>query len=390
MVKGGNMKKRLIVAGIIFLFFISAITPMTFGYNVRTSNTETIDENYNFDSYHVSEIFNYEQQQHPSNEYPVYDNIEPEENLESGELANITLEDDAFHKTYNYYHVETWYFDAVFDNNYSMALNIGVIQKGNHGIVLIGFYLYENTSLISHSRKLHLYKWFSASEEKPILKLYNKTIIEGDMGNNNDSWVYDVSTEIEGQAINLYFVNITKGWKTDTRMGWWLVLPRFNVTGWILLNGKNISVSGEGYHDHNWFYIYTPLIQKGWHFGNIAGDTLGITWVKIMNRCFNSEIIAVLNQKDMNPIKLDSDDVKLSIEKYMFDHGRFIPKIISLQIKNEWLHVDVKMETLNVHHVKLPLVNYWRYHLRIVGTITLDYVSEEIDIVEISELMKFF
>ncbi|UCD14670.1 MAG: hypothetical protein JSW60_04410, partial [Thermoplasmatales archaeon] len=147
---------------------------------------------------------------------------------------------------------------------------------------------------------------------------------------------------------------------------------------------------GEGYHDHNWFYIYTPLIQRGWHFGKIAGDTLGVTWVKIMNTRFTGEMLGVLNHKDMNPIMLDPDDVKLSIDKYMFDHGRFIPKIFSLQIENDWLYVDVKMETLNVHHVKLPLVNYWRYHVRIVGTITLNQVSEEIDSVEISELMKFF
>lgn len=364
--------------------------PLSLGHSIKISDNQTIVENYNFDSYHVSEIFNYEQQQHPSNEYPVYDNIEPEENLESGELANITLEDDAFHKTYDFYHAENWYFDAVFDNNYSMAFNVLVLQKGNHGIVLIGLYLYDDTNLVSNPRKLHLYKWFSASEEKPILKLYNKTFIVGDIDSNTSSWIYDVSSEIEGQAFNLHFVNLAKGWKTDTRMGWWLVLPRFNVTGWLLLNGKNITVSGEGYHDHNWFYTYTPLIQKGWHFGNFGGETLGLSWVKIFNRGFTSKIIAVLNQKDMSPIMLDSDDVELSVDKYMFDHGKLIPKILSLKIEDEWLKVDVRMEIVNVHHVKLLFVNYWRYHLRIVGTITYNQVREEIDTVELSELMRFF
>ena len=74
----------------------------------------------------------------------------------------------------------------------------------------------------------------------------------------------------------------------------------------------------------------------------------------------------------------------------MVYHGRIITKILSFKIENDWLKVDVRMETVNVHHVKLPFVNYWRYHLRIVGTITYNQVREEIDTVELSELMRFF
>ncbi|UCD14369.1 MAG: hypothetical protein JSW60_02850, partial [Thermoplasmatales archaeon] len=203
-----KMNRRIItILGVLFVACIivgSSSIERTIAKNFNAFNKDLIDENENY-------------------------------NL----LENITLKDDAFHKTYDFYHVETWYFDAVFDNNYSVALNVMVIQKGNHGIVLIGLYLYENTNLIFHQRKLHLYKYFSASEEKPILKLYNKTIIKGDVDSETNRWIYDVSTAIDGQAVNLHFVNNTNGWKTDTRMGWWLVLPRFNVTGWLLLNGKN-------------------------------------------------------------------------------------------------------------------------------------------------------
>jgi len=305
-------------------------------------------------------------------------------------LENITLQDDAFHKTYDFFHIETWYFDGVFDNNYSMVFVITVVQKGNRGFVLISFSLYQDSDLIVFSREMSLLRHLSISENKPFLKLCNIFNLTGDVDYVTNNWVYDFLLEIDELVVNLHFVNITKGWKTDIRGGWWLVVPSLNVTGWILLNGENISIFGNGFHDHNWFYIFTPFIQKGWHYVSLEGNLLGITWAKVMKNRFTGEVIAVLNQKDMNPLLINPDEVTLLINEYMFTHGRLIPKNYSLKIENERLLVDVRMETLNIHYIKLPLMNYWRYHIRVKGIISLDQISEEVNTVKISELMKFF
>lgn len=310
--------------------------------------------------------------------------------FEPVELTNITLKDDAFHKTYNFFHIETWYFDAIFDNNYSMALCVTVIQRGSFAIAATALNLYEDTNWIKHKGKLNPFRRFSGSEEKPILKICNKTIITGDIDKVTNSWIYNVSLATDKQAVDLHYTSVTKGWKVDIRGGWWLAIPRLNVTGTISLNGKEITVSGEGYHDHNWFHTYTPLIQKGWHFGRIAGDTLCVTWAKVMKTRFKGEIIAILNQGQTAPLMLNPNDFKITITEYMYDHGRFIPKNFSIEIKNDRLFVDVKMETLNVRHFRRLFLNYWRYHVRAVGTITLDGFTEKIDNIEISELMKFF
>jgi hypothetical protein len=310
--------------------------------------------------------------------------------IENEKLQDIKLEDDAFHKTNRFFHIETWYFDAVFTNNYSMAVVITVVQKGNFGHVLTGLYIYEDTELIYHPRTLHTLKQLSASEEKLDIKISDETIMKCDIDNDTGSWTYHVSEMFDDVSVNLNFVNTADGWKTNITGGWWLVSPRLNVTGYMILEGENISVSGEGYHDHNWFYISTPLMQKGWHFGNIAGDSLGITWANIMKNRFNAESIVVLNQKNGKPIEIDPEDVKITIIEYIFSHRERIPKKFTLEIENDRLHVNVDIETLNTNHVKLPLLNYWRYHLRIVGTITLDSVTEYIDNIGISELMRFF
>ncbi|UCD13736.1 MAG: hypothetical protein JSW60_09310, partial [Thermoplasmatales archaeon] len=253
-----------------------------------------------------------------------------------------------------------------------------------------GLNLYENTIWKKHRMRLNLCRQFSGSEEKPILKICNKTIITGDIDNVTNSWIYNVSFATEGRAVDLQYTSITKGWKVGIRGGWWLAIPRLNVTGTISFNGKNMTVSGEGYHDHNWFHIYTPLIQKGWHFSKIVGDTLCVTWAKVMKTRFSGEIIAVLNQGQKDPLMLNPDDFKLTITEYMIDHRICIPKNFSIEIKSDRLCVDVKMETLNVRHLWLLLLTHWKYHLRTIGTITLDGFTEKIENIGISELMRFF
>jgi hypothetical protein len=307
----------------------------------------------------------------------------------SDSLQNITLTDDAFHNTTTFFHIESWYFDAVFDQNYSMAVIVTILQRNTIGFVLTGLYLYKDTSLMASPRKMVAFKQCFASEEQPLLKLGNSTIITGSI-NESAVWTYHVSLEMDGQGADLEFVNITEGWKTDIRGGWWLAIPNLRVTGHIKLNGETIPVSGEGYHDHNWFYLYAPLIQKGWQFINAPGDDLGITMVKVMKNRFVGEPMTIVNQIDENPWLIPSDEVHFLVTDYMVDHGRFIPKNFSLQVSTDQVKVDLKMETRNVHYVKLPFLNYWRYHLRITGNITVGSVTENVDTIRISELLRFF
>lgn len=312
------------------------------------------------------------------------------DNNEFVEINNITLKDDAFHKTYNRFHVETWYFDAIFDNNYSMAFWVTVVQKGNFAIASIALNIYENTNRFEQRSELNPFKKFFGSEDKPILKICDKTIITGDIDNITNRWIYNISFAHDNKAVNLQYTSITKGWRVDIRGGWWLVIPRLNVTGTITINGQEISVSGEGYHDHNWLYTFTPLLQRGWHFGRIVGDTLCVTWVKVMKNRFTGEIIAVLNKGLTDPLMLNPNDFKLRITEYMYNNRRFVPKKFFIEIKNDLLYVEVNMETLNIHHCRLPTLNYWKYHLKTVGKIAFDNVIENVNKIEISDLMKFF
>jgi hypothetical protein len=307
----------------------------------------------------------------------------------SGSVQNITLADDAFHGTTTFFHIESWYFDAVLEQNYSIALVVTIVQRGTIGFALIGLYLYNDTNLVAHPRKLVPLKDCLVSTERPLIKFGNSTIIAGTL-NESIGWSYHVALQMDGQGIDLQFTNLTKGWKTDIPGGWWLVIPNLRVTGQITLNGTTIAVSGEGYHDHNWFYPYTPLIQKGWQFINAPGDTLGITMVKVMKNRLVGESMTILNQKDRNPLVLPSDEVHFLVTDYIVDHGRVIPSKFLLQVSSVQVQANLTIETRNVHFIRLPFLNYWRYHLHITGTITVGSVTEKIDTTRISELLRFF
>jgi hypothetical protein len=127
----------------------------------------------------------------------------------------------------------------------------------------------------------------------------------------------------------------------------------------------------------------------GYHFGKIATDSVGITWANIMKSRGNEEHIIVIN-KDQKYIQIPPEAIGYTIEKQVKDHGKFIPTKFHLLVETNNVMLNVNMELLNVHYIHMPILNYWRYHLRNIGEITIDGISQKIDTTEISELLRFF
>jgi len=56
-------------------------------------------------------------------------------------------------------------------------------------------------------------------------------------------------------------------------MGWAVAQPKAKVTGILIVDGKEIPVTGVGYHDHNWGNTLLNEIYSFWHWGRImSGD----------------------------------------------------------------------------------------------------------------------
>jgi len=302
---------------------------------------------------------------------------------------NIVLKDDALHKNHRFFRIETWYYDAVFENKYSIVSLVNVLSIGDCGIVLTGQFIYKDTKIIYAERKKYPYRKFFGHEDFPLIQVDGKQIIKGMIDKNTGNWIYDISMGNTKHGFDLKFKKTTTPWKGRTYLGNWLVIPRFSVDGMIHLDGKDINVTGNGYHDHNIYPIYAPLFNRGYYFGKLTVDSITITWARVIKNHSKVEDIVVIN-KDQEYINIDSQDISFTIEKQLRDGTKQIPERVYLEVNNDRIKLNVRMETLSFHHIQIPSLNYWRHHLQNVGEIHIDSFSKKINTTDIAEYMQFF
>jgi hypothetical protein len=302
---------------------------------------------------------------------------------------DITIRDDAWQKKTNFYHIETWYFDGIFTNNYNVVSLVSILTLGNFGFIQTGCYVYKDTNLVFVKRERPQYKRVYGSENHPLIKTKNRNIVNGQVEENSKNWIYEISMGDSNSGFDLQLKKTMKAWKGQHKLGNWLVIPHFDISGVIHINGENIDVVGHGYHDHNAYPIFAPAFSKGYHFGKLPIDSLNVTWARVMKRFSGEQKILVLN-KENDYININSKDIQFTIEKQVKDHGKIIPDIFSIVVENEILKLNIKMETLNIDRVHLPFLKYWRYHVRYTGDIKLDSISKKINKVEIAEYLRFF
>ena len=173
-----------------------------------------------------------------------------------------------------------------------------------------------------------------------------------------------------------------------TFLGNWNVIPKFKVNGSVLINNKEIKVFGEGYHDHNIYPIYAPFINRGYDFGKIRCGFCDIIWANITRSKNIKEIIIVFNQKDKSKV-IPSKNVIFTVEDSIIDNRKNIPTRYHLEIKYEKLLLDAYINSINVHHIKFPSVNYWRHHAKYTGNISYNSYENKIDNIEIFEQLRF-
>ncbi|KAA0001664.1 MAG: hypothetical protein FE048_05085 [Thermoplasmata archaeon] len=299
---------------------------------------------------------------------------------------NITLKDDAFHVFP--LHVETWYYEAFFNNNYSMVFITTVLSNGKIGLTLTGFYIYRNGHLEYKDRVITPSPFFFVSTEKPLIKIFGKEIINGDIDVEGNLF-YIISFKKNGYGISLTFINETKGWKGNMSRGWWLAVPQCKVMGNLIIKDEIIRVEGEGYHDHNIFPLFTPLVERGYIDGKLIQGSFSIVWGKIFHTRWHNDTFAVISKKGKY-ISIPQKDITIKEYSYIYDHGRFIPTKVnfSFNTSNE-MEGFLHMKAEDFHHIRLPFLWYWRYHVIVKGRVKIGKDEMEINKREMMELMIY-
>ena len=183
---------------------------------------------------------------------------------------------------------EWWYFDASFDNGYSA---VAILWPMNYAkpwrrqcTLQLSIYAPDG-----EYAKHYLFppgRLFSASCSTCDVRV-GASYMRGRHPR------YEVRVEAEGDAVDLTFEAETPGWKPGNAvtilpapprfntMGWLVPLPRARVVGNITFGGRDIEVTGHGYHDHNWGEAFIFHYVDNWHWGHIVCGDTGIIWSEI-------------------------------------------------------------------------------------------------------------
>ena len=311
-------------------------------------------------------------------------------------VEDIIPADDAFHGSPKRLAAEWWYFDAIFDNKYSVHIGIPTFSRKKLGLIYPNIHFYKEGEFVGYTRKQYLFRNFKPSEKSPTTKLYNSPIIDFDLEKykNNGEWFYHIKFKNDNNAVDLTYSSVTKGWKVVTNLESWAVpVPKAIVTGEIIVNGKRMNVKGFGYHDHNWNYSILSIMNYGicWYWGKLRSDSLNLVWVNIVKTPKTSQIIAVANKDNDGYYNIDPKNINLKIGKFKKYNRKNVPTSYSLQIedvvKDIPIKVDAKMELKNIHYSTAFFTHYWRYHIDTSGFISIDGKKEPLNENHIMEYM---
>jgi hypothetical protein len=302
--------------------------------------------------------------------------------------TSIRLQDDAAHTPRIFGNIETWYYDAIFDNNYSMACVVNVIHFLKTGLILSGVFIYKDNHLLKWVRTRTPMRHFQGSKERPYLALYDKTIIDAEQTQEPKEWTCHVILGDEKNNVDLRFLKKIEGWKGNHFLGDWLVEPRLEVTGNLTVDATKISVSGSGYHDHNNYPLFAPFFGKGANFGKIIAGPIIIVWAQVIRRNKHVDNILVINSGDTLQ-SVPSNDIQLLLKDSMIDRGTVVPTKYGLRVQKQDIDIDVDIQSLDHHFLTIPAVKYWRHHAKNTGKIRVGSYVEKVDSISIIDQLTF-
>ena len=311
-------------------------------------------------------------------------------NQYQGFYAEDITFDDACYKGSDIFHIlEWWYFDAVFDNGYSIEYHMDLFSKAKIGLAVSMLNIYKDGNLVSHSEKIDTYKEFNGYKYRPFLWLSGQQILRGEKDEFNN-WNFQLSITMNDGYVDLNFDSSTKGWKSKILNMWWwgVIQPKAEVTGKITLLNKTIPVEGTGYQEHGWDGNLPSVV--GWFWGKLSGETLNVVWTNVIKYPWKQYLMLVINEDQGDYVNIPVKDIIFKKSGYKIIDGTMIPTTFYFYVDTEEIKIDVILRPINIEHQRsFGPFNYWRYHCRATGTLSYDSVTENIDSIEIMDLTKF-
>ncbi|MBN1861120.1 MAG: hypothetical protein JW840_06635 [Candidatus Thermoplasmatota archaeon] len=307
-------------------------------------------------------------------------------------LQDISLQDDAFHGRGRRPFIEWWYFDAKFENDYTVTFGIQVVEMIAFDIVTVRLTIYNQGEVILKKIEKSSLNEFVASSSVPCVAIGGQQLIVGSYEKDTDRFIYNVTYESSEGSISLQFIGYMNGWKRQQQAGdWWAVIfPRADVTGTISIGSTKMQVTGTGYHDHNWHVRPHIVLNYGWLWGTCHSSTYTVTWAEICRTRMTTYPQMVINGKDGTVLDIPSETIWFSQKDTHIDHLRLIPWFFNIETMTEKVFLVINMKVVAVDYTELlGFISYWRYHIQCSGTIVLNGHMETVEGISIMEYLRF-
>jgi hypothetical protein len=105
---------------------------------------------------------------------------------------------------------------------------------------------------------------------------------------------------------------------------------------------------------------------------------------------FQGQSLLVINEKNGGYFNIESEEIQFNIGDIRITDWMLLPHSFVLKVHNKQVSLNINMSSITTHHMRIMgVINYWRYHVKCTGSITIDSQLEIINDTYIAEFMRF-
>lgn len=237
---------------------------------------------------------------------------------------------------------EWWYLDVSMNNGSSVVLTYMTKDAMNFGTKLTPWVSFEWTDAHGQTKSWRVDvspNEFSASKEHCEVRI-GANALSGDLKK------YTVHFEKDDVVADMTFENSLRSWRPgaganefgDHYFAWLPAVPAATVTATITLNGQTTTLTGKGYHDHNWGDESMLKLMHHWYWGRAAvGEYHVISTETTAEKAFGYAKLPVMMIADHGEL-ISGNETNMTVEDAdtFVDEttGKPVQKTLRYRVKN--------------------------------------------------------
>ncbi|HBY57704.1 MAG TPA: hypothetical protein DEG96_07605 [Candidatus Atribacteria bacterium] len=294
--------------------------------------------------------------------------------------ANKDITERLWHHIDNIFYFEWWYFDAIFDDDSSLAGSLSI--NGYHSLPETIKAIADFTLNINYRGKIEVQKNFS---HKEILLLEDMIIIGKNKIERSQSNSI-LHLEKDNCKLTLNFKKMLSGFSWgrngrviftrggDRYLAWLTPLPRAEVSGILKTSKGTFNLKGLGYNDHTWGTISLKDNISHWHWGRMHLEELTLIFAEIVFKNKTRIIsLAIGEREKLVYTNSKISKVSLVIPTQYEGQKPKIPSSFKLiyQDRKIYLNLDLNMEKILKEKLRPRKLSFFSkpYYARFISTI---------------------